>query len=34
MRTENIRKVPSRCAMVAVVNRGLFCPGLAASQGL
>jgi hypothetical protein len=34
MRRKNIRKVPSRCAMVAVVSRGLFCPGRAASQGL
>ena len=34
MRTKNIRKVPSRCAMVAVVSRGLFCPGRAASHGL
>jgi hypothetical protein len=33
-RTKNIRKVPSRWAMVAVVSRGLFCPGRAASQGL
>jgi hypothetical protein len=34
MRTKNIRSVPSRWAMVAVVTRGLFCPGRAASQGL
>ena len=34
MRTKNIRRVPSRCAAVAVLTRGLFCPGLAASQGL
>jgi hypothetical protein len=34
MRTKNIRKVPSRCAIVAGVTRGLFCPGRAASQGL
>jgi hypothetical protein len=34
MRTKNIRRVPSRCAIVAVVSRGLFCPGRAASQGL
>ena len=34
MRAKNIRSVPSRCAMVAVVSRGLFCPGRAASQGL
>jgi hypothetical protein len=34
MRTKNIRKVPSRWAMVAVVTCGLFCPGRAASQGL
>jgi hypothetical protein len=34
MRKKNIRRVPSRCAIVAVVSRGLFCPGRAASQGL
>jgi hypothetical protein len=34
MRKKNIRSVPRRCAMVAGVSRGLFCPGQAASQGL
>jgi hypothetical protein len=34
VRTKNIRSVPSRCAIVAAVSRGLFCPGRAASQGL
>ena len=31
---KNIRSVPSRCAIVAGVTAGLFCPGRAASQGL
>jgi hypothetical protein len=34
MRRKNIRRVPRRCAIVAVVSRGLFWPGRAASQGL
>ncbi|MGH3256735.1 MAG: hypothetical protein ACRDOU_15305 [Streptosporangiaceae bacterium] len=33
-RTKNIRSAPSRWAIVAVVSRGLFCPGRAASHGL
>jgi len=34
IRTKNIRSVPSRCARVAGDNRGLFCPGRLANQGL
>ena len=34
IRTKNIRSVPRRWAMVAVVSRGLFWPGRAASHGL
>ena len=32
--TKNIRSVPSRCAIVAVVSLVLFCPGRFANQGL
>jgi hypothetical protein len=34
MRTKNIRSVPGRWAIVAVVTAGLFWPGRAASHGL